>query len=44
VTEYHDGGWSYEALESEFPALTADSLQSVGEKFPPLPDELQRPA
>jgi NAD(P)-dependent dehydrogenase (short-subunit alcohol dehydrogenase family) len=44
VTEYHDGGWSYEVLESEFPALTADSLQSVGEKFPPLPDELQRPA
>jgi 3-oxoacyl-[acyl-carrier protein] reductase len=44
VTEYHDGGWSYEALESEFPTLLADALQSVGEKFPPLPDELQRPA
>ncbi|KRA25455.1 dehydrogenase [Microbacterium sp. Root61] len=44
VTEYHDGGWSYEALEAEFPASVGSSLQSVGESFPPLPEDLQRPA
>ncbi|GAA3922450.1 SDR family oxidoreductase [Microbacterium invictum] len=43
VTEYHDGGWSYEALSTDGTVLT-DNLQSIGEKFPPLPDELQRPA
>jgi 3-oxoacyl-[acyl-carrier protein] reductase len=36
---YHDGGWDYEALRSGFPF--ADLLQSVGEKFPELPAELQ---
>lgn len=41
VTAYHDGGWSVEALEAEFAGLTEGKLQSVGEKFPPLPDELQ---
>lgn len=43
VTAYRDGGWSYEALEVAFPAEFGGALQSVGEKFPPLPDELQRP-
>lgn len=42
VTEYHDGGWSYEALETEFPALVGEKQQSVGERFPALPEELQR--
>jgi NAD(P)-dependent dehydrogenase (short-subunit alcohol dehydrogenase family) len=42
VTEYHDGGWSYDALEAEFPGLVEGTLQSVGEKFPALPDEHQR--
>ncbi|MDQ1129624.1 SDR family NAD(P)-dependent oxidoreductase [Microbacterium sp. SORGH_AS_0888] len=40
VTAYHEGGWSVEALEAEFPGLYQE--QSVGETFPPLPDELQR--
>lgn len=42
VSAYHDDGWSYEALEAEFPGLYV--AQSVGESFPPLPEDLQRPA
>lgn len=42
VTAFHDGGWSYEALADEFPALIGDHLQAVGEKLPPLPEELVR--
>lgn len=42
VTAYHDGGWSFEALSEEFPGVVDGRLQSVGEKFPPLPEELQR--
>jgi NAD(P)-dependent dehydrogenase (short-subunit alcohol dehydrogenase family) len=44
VTAYHDGGWDAGALEAEFAATIGPSLQSVGEKFPPLPDDLQRSA
>lgn len=43
VTAYREGGWSAEALESEFADLVGDNLQSVGERFPELPEELQRP-
>jgi 3-oxoacyl-[acyl-carrier protein] reductase len=43
VTAYRDGGWTFEALDEGFPAELGGSLQSVGEKFPPLPKELQRP-
>ena len=43
-TTYHDGGWSYETLGEEFVEIVGGRLQSVGEKFPPLPEELQRPA
>ena len=43
TTAYRDGGWSYDALQNGF-ADAAGDLQSVGETFPPLPDELQRPA
>lgn len=43
VTAYREGGWSAAALESEFADLVGDSLQSVGERFPALPEELQRP-
>jgi len=43
VTAYHEGGWSADALEAEFAGLTEGNLASVGETFPPLPDELQRP-
>jgi len=42
VTEYHEGGWSYDALEAEFPGLIGEKQQSVGERFPALPEELQR--
>lgn len=41
LTEYHDGGWTYEALKEQFPAIIDGNLQDVGEKFPPLPEELQ---
>ncbi|WP_347977139.1 SDR family NAD(P)-dependent oxidoreductase [Microbacterium sp. ProA8] len=43
ATAYHEGGWSFDDLSSGF-AEAAGELQSVGEKFPPLPEELQRPA
>ncbi len=42
VTAYHEGGWSYADLEAQFPSLVGEKLQSVGEKLPPLPEELQR--
>lgn len=42
-TAYHEGGWSYAALEAGF-ADAVGELQGVGERFPPLPEELQRPA
>ena len=41
ATAYHDGGWSSEDLAAEFPALIGEHGQSVGETFPPLPDEFQ---
>ncbi|MBZ4488353.1 SDR family oxidoreductase [Microbacterium sp. cx-55] len=43
VTAYRDGGWTYAALEDEFPAVIGDHAQSVGERFPALPEDLQRP-
>lgn len=43
LTSYHEGGWSVEALDAEFAEIAAHQ-QSVGESFPPLPEELQRPA
>ncbi|GAA3692166.1 SDR family oxidoreductase [Arthrobacter ginkgonis] len=36
---YHDGGWDYGTLQAGFPF--AEALQSVGEKFPELPEELR---
>jgi NAD(P)-dependent dehydrogenase (short-subunit alcohol dehydrogenase family) len=36
---YHDGGWDYGTLQAGFPF--AGQLQSVGEKFPELPEELR---
>ena len=44
ATAYHDGGWSADDLTSDFPAILAEHGQSVGETFPPLPDEFQPPA
>lgn len=42
VTEYHEGGWSYADLAEQFDGLFGGKQQSVGERFPALPDELQR--
>jgi NAD(P)-dependent dehydrogenase (short-subunit alcohol dehydrogenase family) len=44
VTAYREGGWTFDALTTDFDAEFGGELQSVGESFPPLPDELQRPA
>jgi len=41
VSEYRDGGWTFDALESDFAPVLAANLQTVGEEFPPLPPELQ---
>lgn len=41
VTEYAEGGWTYEKLAEQFNGLVEGKLQPVGEKFPPLPEELQ---
>ena len=41
LTEYREGGWTFEALREQFPALIDSHLQPVGEKLPPLPEELQ---
>jgi len=43
LDEYHEGGWTVEALEAAFPGTLGARPQSVGEKFPPLPEELQPP-
>lgn len=40
---FHEGGWDAEALIAEAGPVIAANLQSVGEKFPPLPEELQPP-
>ncbi|WP_322410309.1 SDR family NAD(P)-dependent oxidoreductase [Microbacterium invictum] len=41
ATAYRDGGWTYDALVDGFTGAVGD-LQSVGERFPPLPEDLQR--
>ena len=43
LSAYREGGWTYEALEESFAQEFAGQLQSIGEKFPPLPEDLQRP-
>lgn len=43
VSAYREGGWTYDALAEAFPQEFGGRLQSVGEKFPPLPEHLQRP-
>jgi hypothetical protein len=44
LTSYRDGGWSAEALADEFAPELRSALRSVGEEFPPIPPEFQRPA
>ena len=43
-TAFHDGGWNAEVLDAEFDTIIGGNLQSVGEKLPALPEELQPPA
>lgn len=43
LTAFHDGGWTAEVLQSELPAVLDGHLQSVGESFPELPEELRPP-
>lgn len=40
ITEYADGGWTYEQLAEKASELFDGHLQPCGEKFPPLPDDL----
>jgi len=42
VTEYQDGGWTHDALVERFDDVIGARQQSVGERFPALPEELQR--
>lgn len=41
ATEYRDGGWAYQDLVENFGALFGGKLQTVGEDFLPLPEDLQ---
>ena len=42
VSEFETRGWTYDALQSRMAEVMDGKLQSVGEKFPPLPPELDR--
>ncbi|WP_297080956.1 SDR family NAD(P)-dependent oxidoreductase [uncultured Demequina sp.] len=44
ATAYHEGGWSFDTLTADLPGLLEGNLQSVGERFPALPESLVRPA
>lgn len=39
---YHEGGWDVASLEDAFGDIIDAHRQSVGETFPPLPEDLQR--
>lgn len=41
-TEYKDGGWSADDIAAEFSGPWANKQQSVGERMPALPPELDR--
>lgn len=41
-SELHDGGWTADAIAQQLAPRILEKLQSVGEKFPPLPDDLHR--
>jgi 3-oxoacyl-[acyl-carrier protein] reductase len=38
-TDYAEGGWSVEALRENFAPQLSKNLQTVGERFPALPEE-----
>src|SRR5690606_34194247 len=42
ASHLRDGGWTADAIEAELAAELAANRQSVGERFPPLPPELDR--
>ena len=44
LTAYREGGWTYDALVEAWPAEFAATMQSVGESFPELPEELKSAA
>ncbi len=41
ATEYHEGGWDYDTMQTQGAELVRGNLQEVGEKMPPLPAELE---
>ncbi|WP_301282317.1 SDR family oxidoreductase [Verrucosispora sioxanthis] len=41
LTAHREGGWTYDALLEAWPATFAGALQSVGERFPELPEEFK---
>ncbi len=41
LTAYREGGWTSDALAEAWPTTFAGAAQSVGERFPPLPEELE---
>ncbi|MFJ2087434.1 SDR family oxidoreductase [Micromonospora chokoriensis] len=41
VTAHREGGWTYDALVDAWPTTFADAEQSVGERFPKLPEEFE---
>lgn len=41
ATAYREGGWGYQDLMENVDELFGDKLQSVGEEFLPLPEELK---
>lgn len=43
LSAFNPGGWTFEALTEQFPGIVEGHLQTVGETFPPLPPEFERP-
>lgn len=41
LSAYRAGGWTYDALVEAWPTEVAGTLQSVGERFPELPEEFK---
>ncbi|HEY5231721.1 MAG TPA: dehydrogenase, partial [Galbitalea sp.] len=41
LSEYHAGGWDFATLTNQLSGLLEGKLQSVGEDFPELPEDLR---